>query len=56
MPRFGTGQIIRFEKIDVSKVTPWIPKMTIEYQHGYHFGDLEMESDFIFFFELNRYY
>lgn len=51
-----SGQIIGFEKIDDSKVSPWIPKLTIEYQYVYHFGDSEMESDFILLFGLDNYY
>ena len=54
--RLVSGQIIGFEKIDDSKVTPWFPKMKVEYQYVYHFGDSEMESDFILLFELDYYY
>lgn len=50
------GQIIGFEKINDSKVTSWNPKLTVEYQYVYHFGDSEMESDFILIFGLDRYY
>ena len=51
-----TGQVIGFEKIDDSKVTPWIPKLTSEYQYVYHFGDSEMESDFVFILGIDLSY
>ncbi len=54
--RLVTGQIIGFEKIDDKKVTSWNPKLTFEYQYVYHFGDSEMESDFILLFGLENYY
>ncbi len=54
--RLVPGQIIGFEKIDDKKVTPWNPKFTVEYQYVYHFGDSEMESDFILLFGLDNYY
>jgi len=54
--RLVTGQIIGFEKIDDKKVTPWIPKLTVEYQYVYHFGDSEMESDLILLFGIDNYY
>ncbi|WP_171593783.1 YARHG domain-containing protein [Marinifilum caeruleilacunae] len=50
------GQIIGFEKIDDLKVASWIPKWTIEYQSVYHFGDSEMESEFILIFGHDKYY
>ena len=50
------GQRIGFEEIDNSKVNPWIPKSTIEYQYVYHFGDSEMESDLILVFGMNKDY
>lgn len=50
------GQIIGFEKIYDSKVTPWIPKLAIEYQNVYHFGDSEMESDFLLIIGPDSYY
>lgn len=41
------GQRIGFSEIDDSKVKPWIPKLTIEYQATYHFGESEMESEMV---------
>ena len=41
------GQRIGFDEIDDSKVKPWVPKLEIEYQATYHFGDSEMESEMI---------
>ncbi len=41
------GQMMGFDEIDDSKVSPWIPKFTIEYGGVYHFGDSELESNFI---------
>jgi len=54
--RLVTGQIIGFEKTDDKKVVPWNPKLIVEYQYVYHFGDSEMESDFILLFGLDKYY
>jgi hypothetical protein len=56
IPTIGFGQRIGFQEIDNSKVTSWLPKLTIEYQYVYHFGDSEMESDLILIFGLDRYY
>lgn len=56
IPMIGFGQRIGFQEIDNSKVTTWLPKLTIEYQYVYHFGDSEMESDFILLFGIDRYY
>lgn len=50
------GQRIGFDEIDDSKVTPWIPKLTIEYQFVYHFGNSEMESDLIVLSGFGKYY
>jgi hypothetical protein len=50
------GQRIGIVEIDNSKVSAWFPKLTIEYQSVYHFGDSEMESDFILLFGLDKYY
>ncbi len=50
------GQYIGFDEIDSTKVSPWIPKSEIEYQHVYHFGDSEVESDLILFFGANQVY
>lgn len=33
--------------VDNDKVSPWIPKSTLEYQGVYHFGDSESESSLI---------
>ncbi len=52
----ANGQRIGFDEIDNSKVTPWIPKLTIEYQYVYHFGYSEMESDLILLFGIDMYY
>jgi hypothetical protein len=51
-----TGQIIGFEQIEDSKVTPWNPKLTIEFQYVYHFGESEAESDLIIIFGLDKEY
>lgn len=56
LAKLGTGQIIGFEKIDDKKVTPWNPKLMVEYQCVYNFGDSEMESDFILIFGIDKYY
>ncbi|MEN3322687.1 YARHG domain-containing protein [Mariniflexile soesokkakense] len=56
IPFLVTGQIIGFEKIDSKNVTSWNPKFTLEYQCVYHFGDSEMESNFILIFGLDKYY
>ena len=45
LPTFA--QYIGFDQIDEEKVKPWIPKLTIEYDGVYHFGDSELESDLI---------
>lgn len=51
-----SGQIIGFEKIDDSKVTPWISKLLDDYQYVYHFGASEMESDFVFILGIDLCY
>lgn len=51
-----TGQVIGFEQIDNSKVTPWNPKLTLEFQYVYHFGESEAESDLIIIFGLDKEY
>jgi len=51
-----TGQVIGFEQIDESKVTPWNPKLTLEFQYVYHFGESEAESDLIIIFGLDKEY
>lgn len=56
IPTLGIGQRIAFQEIDNSKVISWLPKLTIEYQYVYHFGDSEMESDFILLFGIDQYY
>ncbi|HTJ50507.1 MAG TPA: YARHG domain-containing protein [Cyclobacteriaceae bacterium] len=44
------GQWIASEEIDKSKVQNWFPKLVIEYQGVYHFGDSESESDLVLIF------
>jgi len=56
IPTIGFGQRIGFQEIDNSKVASWLPKLTSEYQYVYHFGDSEMESDFLLLFGVDRYY
>ncbi|NLR95131.1 YARHG domain-containing protein [Flammeovirga sp. SR4] len=51
-----SGQVIGFEQIENSKVTPWNPKLIIEYQYVYHFGESEAESDLIITFGLDKEY
>jgi hypothetical protein len=47
-PYFGSGQIIHGEqKIDASKVKPWIPQQNMDFQSVYHFGLSELESSFV---------
>jgi hypothetical protein len=41
------GQKIGFDEIDNSKVKPWKAANEKDYQFVYHFGDSEMESDFL---------
>ncbi|MGI9544150.1 MAG: hypothetical protein ACR2MX_12905, partial [Cyclobacteriaceae bacterium] len=41
------GQQIGMEVIDVDKISPWLPKSTLEYQGAYHFGDSEAESSLL---------
>jgi len=50
------AQKIGFEEIDSSKVRPWLPKLTNEYQMVYHFGESEMESDFVLLICFGKYY
>ncbi|WP_340077386.1 YARHG domain-containing protein [Leptobacterium sp. I13] len=50
------GQLMGFERINDSDVSPWIPKFTIEYQYVYHFGDSEAESDLILLFSNDKIY
>jgi hypothetical protein len=45
-----SGQWIASEEIDKTKVHKWSPKLTIEYQGVYHFGDSESESDLVLIF------
>ncbi|MBI2258009.1 MAG: YARHG domain-containing protein [Flavobacteriia bacterium] len=54
IPIIGFGQRIGFDEIDNSKVAPWIVELSSEYQCVYHFGDSEMESDFILIIENDR--
>jgi hypothetical protein len=48
------GQWIASEEIDETKVQKWIPKLTIEYQGVYRFGDSENESDLLLFFFIGK--
>lgn len=48
------GQHIGFDEIDSSRVSPWVVKWEIQYQHVYHFGASEMESDLLLFFWGNQ--
>ena len=48
------GQWIAGDKIDERKVEKWVPKLAIEYQGVYHFGDSENESDLILIFSTNK--
>jgi hypothetical protein len=50
------GQLIGFQEIDNSKVSAWYPKLTIEYQSVYHFGESEGESDLIILFGIDKFY
>lgn len=49
------GQNIETEE-GSSPFSPWLPKWEIEYQHVYHFGDSEMESDLILLLGVNQVY
>ena len=53
---FSFGQRIGFEQIDDSKVSDWVPKFVIEYGYVYHFGDSEMESDFVLIATLDNWF
>jgi hypothetical protein len=48
------GQWISSDEIDETKVREWTPKLTIEYQGVYHFGDSENESDLLLFFNVDK--
>lgn len=50
------GQRIGFDEIDDSKVSRWLPEVTEEYQQIYHFGESEMESDFILLVTADKCY
>ena len=50
------AQRIGFDKIDDSKVSPWISKTEAEYQNVYSFGDSEMESTFNLLFSDGKWY
>lgn len=49
IPVFAVAQIIdgTGEKIDFLKIKAWLPSRLQEYQAVYHFGNSELESDFI---------
>lgn len=49
------GQNIGVEE-ESSPFSHWLPEWKIEYQHVYHFGDSEMESDLILLFGVNQVY
>jgi hypothetical protein len=44
------GQWIGSDEIDATRVQSWLPKLTLEYQGVYRFGDSENESDLLLFF------
>lgn len=44
------GQWIGSDEIDAKNVQSWIPKLTLEYQGVYRFGDSESESTLLLFF------
>src|SRR5687768_12820767 len=48
------GQWIGSDEIDASRVQSWTPKLTIEYQGVYRFGDSENESDLLLFFSSGK--
>ena len=48
------GQWIASEEIDKTKVQKWLPKLTIEYQGVYRFGDSESESDLVLIFSQDK--
>lgn len=50
------GQRMGFDKINGSKLTPWLSKQAIEYQNVYHFGDSEMESSLIILISSDKAY
>jgi hypothetical protein len=45
-----------FDGIDTSLIKPWLPKIEIEYQAVYHFGDSEWESKLILICGLDKWY
>jgi hypothetical protein len=47
LPKVNSAQIMGFESIDTSKVSSWNVNTVDEYQSVYHFGDSELESDFL---------
>jgi len=49
------GQV-SFDNIDTSLVKKWNPKLEIEYQAVYHFGDSEWESKLILISGLDKWY
>ena len=51
----ASAQYIGFEQIAEKNVKPWIPKLTLEYCTLYHFGESELESDFILLPTANGY-
>ena len=49
VPVFSSAQLIEGtgEKVDLSKIKAWLPTNSQEYQSVYHFGNSELESQFI---------
>jgi len=50
------GQQNTFKGVDDSKINPWLPKLEIEYQAVYHFGNSELESNLILIGTLDKWY
>jgi hypothetical protein len=55
MQSVAFAQRIGFDQIDDSKVAPWIPESTAEYQYVYRFGASEKESDFLLLSGIDGY-
>ncbi len=50
------AQRIGFQEVDDSQVSDWIVSSVENYEYVYHFGDSEMESDFLLIVKGNRAY
>ena len=50
------GQQGTFEGVDDSKINSWLPKLEIEYQAVYHFGNSEWESNLILICGFDKWY